>query len=150
MLQAEKWDQRFMELAAHVATWSKDPSTKTGAVIVRHDRTIAAVGYNGFPRGMSDYPHWYEDRNTKLSRIIHCEMNAIMSCQDANHSGYTLYTFPFSSCDRCFVHMVQWGIVRFVYNEPMKWEGDFEKVKQYAKEMGVGLCELDIFNSKST
>ena len=50
----EKWDRRFLALAEHVADWSKDPSTKTGAVIVRPDRTIASMGYNGFPRGMAD------------------------------------------------------------------------------------------------
>jgi deoxycytidylate deaminase len=37
--------------------WSKDPSTKVGAVIVRPDLTVASIGYNGFPRGMSDDPH---------------------------------------------------------------------------------------------
>jgi deoxycytidylate deaminase len=26
-----KWDNRFLELARHVAQWSKDPSTRTGA-----------------------------------------------------------------------------------------------------------------------
>ena len=27
---SEKWHKRFMEVAELVATWSKDPSTKTG------------------------------------------------------------------------------------------------------------------------
>jgi deoxycytidylate deaminase len=40
----EKWDQRFMDLAAHVSTWSKDPSTKVGSVIVRLDRTVVSRG----------------------------------------------------------------------------------------------------------
>lgn len=30
----EKWNRRFVELAKNVSTWSKDPSTKVGAVIV--------------------------------------------------------------------------------------------------------------------
>lgn len=46
-----KWDERFIELARLVATWSKDPSTKVGAVIVRPYRTVASVGFNGFARG---------------------------------------------------------------------------------------------------
>ena len=29
------WDERFLSLAHHVSGWSKDPSTKVGAVIVR-------------------------------------------------------------------------------------------------------------------
>ena len=44
------WDQRFIALADHIGQWSKDPSTQQGAVIVRPDKTIAATGFNGFPR----------------------------------------------------------------------------------------------------
>ena len=42
----EKWNVRFLDLARFIAAWSKDPSTKVGAVLVRPDRTIAAVGFN--------------------------------------------------------------------------------------------------------
>ena len=34
MKNTEKWDKRFLEIAHQVATWSKDPSTKVGAIIV--------------------------------------------------------------------------------------------------------------------
>ena len=37
---SEKWHKRFMEVAELVATWSKDPSTKTGAIVVGPDREI--------------------------------------------------------------------------------------------------------------
>lgn len=47
----EKWDARFLDLAVFIGDWSKDPSTKVGAVLVRPDRTIAGLGFNGFPRG---------------------------------------------------------------------------------------------------
>lgn len=30
-----KWDARFLELAEHVAEWSKGPRKRIGAVIVR-------------------------------------------------------------------------------------------------------------------
>jgi hypothetical protein len=39
---ADKWDRRFLGLAAEVAGWSKDPSTQVGAVIVRPDRRFLA------------------------------------------------------------------------------------------------------------
>ena len=109
----QRWDQRFLELAKHVATWSKDPSTQTGAVIVRPDRTVAGLGYNGFPRGCDDTPELYADREKKYARIVHCEMNAILSAREPLH-GYTLYTWPFISCDRCAAHVVQSGINRAV------------------------------------
>ena len=27
----DEWDQRMLDLAQHIASWSKDPSTKVGA-----------------------------------------------------------------------------------------------------------------------
>ena len=38
----QKWDLRFIELAKLVSTWSKDPSTKVGSVIVRPNKTVAS------------------------------------------------------------------------------------------------------------
>ena len=38
--------------ACHYAL--KDPSTQVGACIVNGDKRIVAIGYNGFPRGISD------------------------------------------------------------------------------------------------
>ena len=54
----EKWDRRFLRLAREVASWSKDPSTKVGAVLVDPlDNTIVSLGYNGFPRRVKNaYP----------------------------------------------------------------------------------------------
>ena len=107
------WDLRFMFLAGHVAQWSKDPSTKTGAVIVRPDRTIASLGFNGFPRKIKDTPELLDDRDEKYKRIIHCEMNAILTARE-RLDGYTLYNWPGQSCSRCAVHVIQSGIVRVV------------------------------------
>ena len=49
-----KWDLRFIGLAQHISTWSKDPSTKVGCVVVGEDREIRSTGFNGFPRGIDD------------------------------------------------------------------------------------------------
>ncbi len=107
----DKWDVRFLRLAREIATWSKDPSTKVGAVIVGADRHVVSTGYNGFPCGMDDDPCHYADRETKLERIIHAEMNALIR---AGGSGHTIYTWPLAPCPRCTVHLLQAGIKRFV------------------------------------
>lgn len=140
-----KWDHRFLHLAAEVASWSKDPSTQTGAVIVRPDRTICSVGYNGFARGCDDSEALYAEREAKYSRIIHCEMNAILSAREPL-LGYTLYTHPFLTCDRCAVHVIQAGIKRVVCAacpEHLKerWEHTFVKARQVYKEAGVSLVQ---------
>lgn len=146
------WEGRFLDLARLVASWSKDPSTKVGAVIVRPDRTVCSVGYNGFPRKMPDDPEWWarkgvaREREDKLSRTIHAEVNALLHAREPVH-GYTVVTWPFLSCDRCFVQLAQAGIARFVAPacpEALRerWEPSFEKVRKYAEEMGVNVTEV--------
>ena len=78
----DKWKRRFIELAKHISTWSKDPSTQVGAVIVRPDKTIASVGFNGFPRGVDDRPEKLADRPLKYQMIVHAEINAIRARAD--------------------------------------------------------------------
>lgn len=111
-----KWDRRFVSLAAEVASWSKDPSTKVGAVIVNPDHTIVALGFNGFPRGVADTDARLRDREVKLSITIHAELNAILS-SNAPVRGCTIYvTQP--CCAQCAAHVVQAGISRVVWPEP--------------------------------
>jgi dCMP deaminase len=143
-----KWDVFYIGLCRYMATASKDPSTKVGAVVVRPDWSVASVGFNGFPQKMEDRPEWYENREEKYSRVVHGEINAVSFCRDQSLVGYTLYTTPFMPCDRCFVQMVQKGITRFVApkateDQLVRWGAAFDKVRQYARDCGVELVELD-------
>jgi dCMP deaminase len=81
------WDAYFIGIAREVSTASKDPSTKVGAVIVRPDWTVAAMGYNGFPRGIADTPERLNDRETKYALVTHAEVNAILTAREPLH-GY--------------------------------------------------------------
>jgi dCMP deaminase len=107
-----KWDLRFLELAALVASWSKDPSTRVGVVITRPNNTVASLGFNGFPRGIAD-DHRLNDRDKKYPLIVHGEANAIVSAREPLH-GYTLYVWPFFTCSSCALLVVQAGIKRVV------------------------------------
>lgn len=142
----DKWQKRFLDLAKQVSTWSKDPSTQTGAVIVRPDLSVVSIGYNGFPRAMEDKSIWLDNREEKYSRIIHCEMNALIQAK-TDVTGCTLYTYPFLSCDRCFVHLVQAGIDVFIAplcppDKAERWEPAFKKVRGYAEDMGIIIHEV--------
>ena len=75
---SSKWDVRFLELADHISSWSKDPSTKVGCIIVGADREIRSTGFNGFPRGIDDSEERLTDREEKYPLICHAEENAIM------------------------------------------------------------------------
>lgn len=116
MSQTDKqlfWDMRFAQLAKLVSLWSKDPSTKVGSVIVRPDKTIASVGFNGFPKGIPDLPEWYADRDIKYNVVKHAEENAILFCHE-NLSGCTLYVYPLPPCSVCAGDIIQRGIKRVV------------------------------------
>jgi dCMP deaminase len=108
----QTWDEWFLGLAAYIATRSKDPSTQVGAVIARGDRTVAACGYNGFPRYVSDAPGLLGHREEKLKRTIHAEVNAILTAKEPLH-GYTLYT-TLLPCSHCALLVIQSGITRVV------------------------------------
>ena len=133
------WDDRFLALADHIASWSKDPSTKVGAVIVRPNRTIASVGYNGFPRGVNDDLERLNDRPTKYSMTVHAEANAILSA-DGRIDGCTLYVTPLHPCSNCAALIIQSGISKVVAGmptDPAHWADSFAKAKMMFDEAGV-------------
>ena len=127
------WDRRYLALAELVASWSKDPSTRVGAVIVRPDKTIASLGFNGFPRRIKDDPALLADREEKYRRVVHAEMNAILNCKDPSMEGYTLYVWPMPPCDRCAAAIIQTGISRVV--APSGRRGRWEEPVRVAREM---------------
>ena len=110
----EKWNTQFLRLAAFYAQWSKDPSTKVGAVIVRNDKIQVGQGFNGFVKGADDSPVLYADRAYKYPHIIHGEMNALIH-SNTSVIGCTLFTWPFCSCTPCASIMLQAGIKDFVF-----------------------------------
>lgn len=147
MSDINSWDIFYLKMARLMSTKSKDPSTQTGAVIVRPDKSVCSVGFNGFAKGMRDDHSLYENRDTKYSRIIHCEMNAILLSKDTSHVGYTLYTWPFCSCDRCSVHMIQAGIKRFVFpalpaDKSDRWKTNIDLAQSYMREAGCEVNEI--------
>lgn len=145
-----KWDLRYLEMAKLVATWSRDPSTKVGAVIARRDKTVLSLGFNGFPRGCDDDPGLYSDRERKYERVVHAEMNAILSAPE-RPVGCMLYVWPPSlgpTCARCAAGVIQAGITRVVYvhrdggafNE--RWQASLNEAKQMYRECGIEVVAI--------
>ena len=106
----KKWDQRFFDLAQLVASWSKDPNTKVGAVIVNDLKQVLSLGYNGFPRGVKDEEARYTDRACKHSFVVHAERNALDNAfTDVRGSSMYVTHYP---CNECAKGIVQKGIRR--------------------------------------
>lgn len=147
----EKWDRRFLLLAMNVSTWSKDPSTKCGAIIAKNKKVLG-IGYNGFPAGTDDDPAIYADRPRKIARVVHAELNAVYAALRTGEdlAGATLYTYPpglAPTCDRCAAHVIQAGIGRIVFykedNEfTRRWSP--EEALQLYKESKVEIINLSL------
>lgn len=121
-----KWDMRYLYLAKHVSTWSRDPSTKCGAVIVDKHNHVVSIGYNGFPKGIEDLDSRLKDRPTKLAMTVHAERNALIFAKQDIHDC-VLYTYPMQCCSECMSMMIQAGITRHVSTShmPAKWQDSF-------------------------
>lgn len=136
----DKWDDRFLRAADEVATWSKDPSTKVGCVIVDSElQRRVGEGFNGFPRFMSDAVELYADRETKYSRTIHSEVNAVLFAKKTE--GCTAYvTHP--PCTNCALVLIQSGISRVVARKPSadllsRWEKSIKEAEGFFAEAEV-------------
>jgi dCMP deaminase len=136
-----KWDYRFIRIANEVQSWSKDPSTKCGCVLVK-DRRILSTGYNGLPANLSDSLTRYQDREYKLATIIHAEKNAIFNAakNGSTTEGSTAYvTWP--PCSQCASALIQAGVTKVVCPDPAtspeRWRGNFKIANEMLYEAGV-------------
>ena len=140
-----KWDLRFLDLAKLVSTWSKDPSTKVGAVIIDDKNIIVSVGFNGFPKGIRDNERLH-NRDSKYQIIIHAENNALMFAKRPL-DNCILYTYPFIPCPRCAGMIIQSGIKRVVSykntTDRMRWELNFSVSRELFREANIELEEWE-------
>ena len=150
-IQSEKWCVRFLHLASTVAKWSKDPSTKVGAVIVTEEGDPVSFGFNGFPKGVCEHPERL-DRPQKYDFSEHAERNAIyLSRRDLRNTVMFVTCLPCCDCTR---GIIQAGIRTLVvdrdYYKSIK-DGssiltpDFKRQKENTrvmlKEAGVNVID---------
>jgi dCMP deaminase len=111
-----KWDERYLEMAALVASWSKDPRAKVGAVVVRNNRVVA-TGFNGLPSEVLDNEERLTDKKIKLEMTVHAEENALIVA-GRNAEGATIYVHGKPVCARCAGSIIQARIERVVAMHP--------------------------------
>lgn len=138
-------NQRYMSLAREVASWSKDPSTKVGAVILLEDKVLG-LGPNGFARGVNDSPEAFADRESKLGKVIHAEVNAILNA-GVPVKGAAIYTTSMC-CPACAALIIQVGIVRVVVpcggEDPFNYRGENSSWTKKVAEGPKDLLDVDI------
>lgn len=118
-----KWDDRFMSIAFEVATWSKDPHKKVGALAVSPDGRKWSPGYNGFPAQMEDTPERLNNRELKNKYMVHAEANAIAN-STAQVNDWTIYVTK-APCLPCAKLIAGARIARVVCPNPGgSWENE--------------------------
>ena len=146
---ASKWTIRYMDLAKQISSWSLDPSTKVGAVIVGKTGQIVSQGYNGFPRGVKDSPERLNTREEKYKYVVHAEMNCIYNaCRNgASLNDTTLYVYGLPVCSECAKGVVQVGISKVIMQHPVvipqHWEEKVLISKTIFNEAGVTFLRYD-------
>lgn len=144
----DKWDQRFYDLAKHIAEWSKDPNAKVGAVVVARRGRDIAIGFNGFPMGVEDSVERLQDLDVKLDMTVHAEMNALIAA-GSRAQGATLFVWGKPICARCAGSIIQAGIQRVVAPDPTltpidsKWRKPGEIAYEMLKEAGI---QVDLYS----
>jgi len=124
-------------MASLVASWSKDPSTRVGAVIADDKNRIVSHGFNGFPRGASDDQR-LSMREIKYKLIIHAEENAVLNAARSVENCTIFLTHP--PCNHCIGVLKQVGITRVVSQEPtaqFKGRWNLEEAVEYMKELEI-------------
>lgn len=135
------WNQRYLNIAKQISLWSKDPSTKVGAVIVGDKNQIISQGYNGFPRGFKDSLDRLYNRETKYKFTIHAEANALYNAlyNGVSVNGTTIYVHGLPVCVECAKAIIQSGIKRVIYDSLPKenWKQSNEDALKLFSEAGV-------------
>ena len=130
------WNRRGVELAAHIATWSKDKSRGVACVILGEGLEPLSFGYNGFPRGVNDNVPERHERPLKYKWTIHDAANAICNAARVGTAlkGSTLYTNTFP-CSGCAGLIVQAGIYHVVTRSEVSSAPGWKEDKLVAEEI---------------
>ena len=155
----DKWHNHFLQMALLNAKLSKDPSTQVGAIITSEDNHLISAGFNGFPRGIADTEERLNNRDIKLSLVVHAEMNGLLAAAKLGIKlkNSTLYIVATNKdgliwggppCRNCVKHVIQAGISKIVTyerkNVPSKWENDLNFSMDVIKEVGIEYKEITV------
>ena len=135
---------KYLELAYAAAKFSKDASTRVGAIIVGATGEVRSLGYNGAPRGCAaDEDQRGLERPEKYYWFSHAELNAVTNAARVGTplDGATLVvTHP--PCMDCARAIVQAGIKQVFVPEwsaefHSRWHEHIIRTRQLFDECGV-------------
>jgi len=127
------WEQYAYSLAEIAAKKSKDPYTKVGCCLLRHDNSIASLGYNGFPAGMEES---WENRIERRKYVVHSEINALRYIKP--NECYLAAT-TLLQCNDCLKSLAAYGIKKIIYGDIYKQD---PSTLELAEKFGIELKSI--------
>ena len=148
-MQVDK-NNKHMQHAKFIGElYSKDQSTKVGALIIGENNEPLSWGYNGFPRGVDDgRPERHDRTKEKYKWSEHAERNAIYSAARSGHKlfGSRIFVSSLPTCVDCARAIIQAGITEVYVEakavEQPRWKEDWELTQTMYEEAGVQLFIL--------
>lgn len=136
------WDEYFINIMETVASKSKDPRTKVGAVVVGPNNEIRSTGFNGFPIGVKDTIERYSNRELKYKYVSHADANCIYFAarNGVKLEGCRMY-LPWYPCTDCTKAIIQSGIKEVVL-DGKNWEEKTEHWKDWKESMDISVSML--------
>ena len=125
------WVEYAIELAFIASKRSEDPYVKVGACVLRHDNSVASLGYNGAKINID-----WGNRDERRKRVIHAEVNAL---RYASPNECRLLACTLLPCNDCFKMIAAYNIETVVYKDI--YENDKSSLG-LAKEFNIKLIKL--------
>jgi dCMP deaminase len=132
------WDKYGLEIAKAASYRSEDPYLQVGACVLRRDRSIISIGYNGAASGVDI--DW-GNRDARRSYVIHAEINALRYCTpDQTRGGYMYVTHH--PCLECTKVIASYGIEEVRYEDLIDGSVyDLEAIGKIARQYNIKLIQ---------
>lgn len=124
------WEKYALELAKTASLRSEDPFLKVGACVLRNDNTVASLGYNGAPTGISI--NWL-DREERRKRVIHAESNALKWIRPGEAK---LIATTIAPCPACVTLIASYLIPKIIFIDEYDKDVDSLSIK-LCQEFGI-------------
>jgi dCMP deaminase len=124
------WEEYALKLAETASLRSEDIYVQCGACILRHDNSVAGLGYNGSPPG---YEIDWSDRDSRRPFVSHAERSALRYCKPGEGK---LIAVTLSPCESCIMDIAMYGIKQVFFRDFYeKGEKSFEIAHKFDIKM---------------
>ena len=129
------WEYYALQLAQVAALRSEDPYVQVGAVALRADNSVAGIGYNGAPAGVSI--DW-SSRDGRRPYVVHAEINALRYVRPHECA---LMVVTLAPCASCLTVIATYGIKKVRYHTDYT---DTGLTKAMAETFGIVLEKIEL------